>query len=148
MKDYKENGVKVEATSYDVEWYNNNEDFDVYYSYEYQGKEYSHTIRNFHGGHKTGKTIEAYIYPESPDKLYVPARNLFVAFFMFMLTVLFSWVENSMKKNHLAGGFLFEGLLMTLAGAYYGLNSWLIAGIIISAVMFIIILFRNIKKKA
>jgi len=145
LKDYKNNGTMVSATICDVDWDKAHENFEVTFIYEHMGKEYSYIVENYHGGHKMGKTVDAYIYPDKPENLYLPAGNLFIGFFMFFLAVLFSWVENGLKKNHLPGGILVEGVLMCVTGLFYGLNSWLYAGMALSVFMLIIILLRNLK---
>ena len=88
----KDNGVRVNATIVDVVLHSGTDDTpdrDVYFRYEYDGKEYTHVYFNYPGGSKIGKTVSGYIDPDDPGELYLSTEGTsgFFAVFLFALAV-------------------------------------------------------------
>lgn len=81
----EENGVIVEATITDIVTLPGLEDYEVYFTYEYEGKEYTFMVYNYFEGRVPGKTIEAYISPENPGELIVYNGGTSYFFFWFFL---------------------------------------------------------------
>lgn len=81
----EKNGVLVEAVITDIVTLPDLENHEVYFTYEYEEKEYTFMVYNYSEGRVPGKTIEAYIYPENPGELIIYDGDTSYFFFWFFL---------------------------------------------------------------
>ncbi len=83
----EENGVLVEAVITDVVPLPDLENHEVYFTYEYNEREYTFMVYNYSGGRAVGTAIEAYIHPEKPEELIVYDGGSSYFFFIFFLVL-------------------------------------------------------------
>ncbi len=81
----RENGIQVEATIVDIIYTTSDEDHYTFFEYEVDGKTYIYEEQNYSDGLIMGKTITAYIYPESPENLIIYDGSTASFFVWFML---------------------------------------------------------------
>ena len=144
LNDYKKNGVAVNAVSYKVE--EEGDDHYVYFKYTYDGKEYSYMKMNYPGGTKIDNEVEAYLYPDKPEELYLYYSSSYAVYIMLTGALFFLWMGNGYKKSLLAACFLIEGCVAMGLGVAAGT-----AGNMIWGVLFLIcalLTWRRCKKKA
>ena len=81
----QKNGIPVEATIVDIKYISSDEPHYAYFEYEVDGKTYIHEQQNYPDGLIMGKTITAYVYPESPGNLIISDGSTSTFFVWFML---------------------------------------------------------------
>jgi len=144
LNEYKKNGVPVNAVSYHVE--RDGDDNYVYFKYTYEGKEYSYVKANYPGGTKIGNEVEAYIYPDNPEDLFIYYSNTFAIYIMLTGALFFLWMGNGYRKSILLASLLIEGGVGMLLGVTANA-----AGDIVWGVIFLIFaawtLLSSIRKR-
>lgn len=99
-------GVRVTATITDIIKYDrvDDTDYDVFFTYTYDGSEYTYCYYNYPGSKKIGVQEEAYIYPDRPSELFIPTGNIWivVSVVMYIMTgfyLFLIWITAKSKRS-------------------------------------------------